>query len=158
MSKPKRFPMHKDNALMRLMIMLIVPCILIGSVSMHAYAQSGYVIYDGEERHVVLSEATEPSEVLSEAGLELGRADLIEMNEAFAAQSVHCLRESKMPLEKLNVNGGAIALGHPIGCSGARIMVTLIHELLKREDAKRGMATLCIGGGMGAAGIFEMLD
>ena len=81
MSKPKRFPMHKDNVLMRLMIMLIVPCILIGSVSMHAYAQSGYVIYDGEDRQVVLSEATEPSEVLSEAGFELGRADIIEMNE-----------------------------------------------------------------------------
>ena len=81
MSKLKHFAIRKDNAMMRLMIMLIVPCLLIGSVTMHAYAQSGYVIYDGEDRHVVISEATEPSEVLSEAGLELGRADLIEMNE-----------------------------------------------------------------------------
>ena len=80
MSKLKQFAIRKDNALVRLMIMLIVPCLLIGSVSMHAYAQSGYVIYDGEERHVVLSEATEPSEVVSEAGLELGRADLVELN------------------------------------------------------------------------------
>ena len=81
MSKLKQFAIRRDNALVRFMIMLIVPCLLIGSVTMHAYATSGYVIYDGEERHVVLSEATEPSEVLSEAGLELGRADLIEMNE-----------------------------------------------------------------------------
>ena len=81
MSKLKKFAMHKDNALVRLMIMMIVPAILIGSVSMHAYAQSGYVIYDGEDRHVVLSDATEPSEVLSEAGIELNRADIIEMNE-----------------------------------------------------------------------------
>ena len=81
MSKLKNFAVHKDNALVRLMIMLIVPAILIGSVSMHAYAQSGYIIYDGEDRQVVLSEATEPSEVLTEAGFELGRADIIEMNE-----------------------------------------------------------------------------
>ena len=80
MSKLKQFAMHKDNALVRLMIMLVVPAILIGSVSMHAYAQSGYVIYDGEERRVVLSDATEPSEVLSDAGIELKRADLVEMN------------------------------------------------------------------------------
>ena len=81
MSKLRKFAMRKDNALVRLMIMLIVPVMLIATVSMTAYAQSGYIIYDGEDRHVVLSEATEPSEVLSEAGLELGRADLIEMNE-----------------------------------------------------------------------------
>jgi acetyl-CoA C-acetyltransferase len=64
-------------------------------------------------------------------------------------------RELDFDLEKVNVNGGAIALGHPIGCSGARIMVTLIHEMLKREDAKRGMATLCIGGGMATAVVVE---
>ena len=80
MSKLKHFAIRKDNAMMRLMIMLIVPCLLIGSVTMYAYAQSGYVIYDGEDRHVVISEATEPSEVLTDAGLELGRADVIEMN------------------------------------------------------------------------------
>ena len=81
MSKLKQFSMQKDNALVRLMIMMVVPAILIGSVTMHAYAQSGYVIYDGQERHVILSEATEASEVLSEAGIELKRADIVEMNE-----------------------------------------------------------------------------
>ena len=80
MSKLRKFAMRKDNALVRLMIMLIVPAMLMATVSLTAYAQSGYVIYDGEDRHVVLSEATEPSEVLSEAGLELGRADIIEMS------------------------------------------------------------------------------
>ena len=81
--------------------------------------------------------------------------DLIEANEAFAAQCVAVGRELDFDLEKVNVNGGAIALGHPIGCSGARIMVTLIYEMLKREDAKRGMATLCIGGGMATAVVVE---
>ena len=81
MSKLRKFAIRKDNALARLMIMLIVPVMLIGSVSLHAYAESGYVIYDGEERHVILSEATEPSEVLADAGIELNRADIIEMNE-----------------------------------------------------------------------------
>ena len=81
--------------------------------------------------------------------------DLVESNEAFAAQSIAVARELNFDLSKVNVNGGAIALGHPIGCSGARIMVTLIHELLKREEARRGMATLCIGGGMATAVVVE---
>lgn len=81
MSKLRKFAMRKDNAMVRLMIMLIIPAMLMATVSLTAYAQSGYVIYDGEERHVVLSEATEPSEVLSDAGVELGRADIIEMND-----------------------------------------------------------------------------
>ena len=81
MSKLRKFAMRKDNAMVRLMIMLIVPAMLMATVSLTAYAQSGYVIYDGEDRHVVLSDATEPSEVLTDAGLELGRADIIEMNE-----------------------------------------------------------------------------
>lgn len=81
MSKLRKFTMRRDNVLVRLMIMLIVPVMLIATVSMTAYAQSGYVIYDGGDRRVILSEATEPSEVLTEAGIELNRADIIEMNE-----------------------------------------------------------------------------
>ncbi len=80
--------------------------------------------------------------------------DLIEANEAFAAQSCAVVRELSLPMEKVNVNGGSIALGHPIGASGTRIFVTLIHEMLKR-DSKKGLATLCIGGGMGVAMCIE---
>ena len=76
--------------------------------------------------------------------------DLFEINEAFAAQSIAVIKELKIPNEIVNVNGGAIALGHPIGASGTRILVTLIHEMIKR-DVKKGLATLCIGGGMGIA-------
>jgi acetyl-CoA C-acetyltransferase len=81
-------------------------------------------------------------------GLSMGDYDLIELNEAFAAQVISCLREWKIGTEKLNVNGGSIALGHPIGATGARIVVTLLHEM-KRREAKRGLATLCVSGGMG---------
>ncbi len=87
---------------------------------------------------------------LEKAGLTVDDIDLFEANEAFAAQSVAVVRELNIPREKLNVNGGAIAIGHPIGASGARILVTLLHEM-KRRDAKYGLATLCIGGGMGTA-------
>ena len=80
--------------------------------------------------------------------------DLYEANEAFAAQSVAVGKDLGFDLSKLNVNGGAIALGHPVGASGCRILVTLLHEMVKR-DAKRGLATLCIGGGMGCATIVE---
>ena len=75
---------------------------------------------------------------------------MIEANEAFAAQSCAVVKELALPMEKVNVNGGAIALGHPIGASGTRILVTLLHEMRKR-DLKKGLATLCIGGGMGIA-------
>ena len=80
--------------------------------------------------------------------------DLIESNEAFAAQSLAVIKELKIPQEKVNVNGGAIALGHPIGASGSRVLVTLLHEMIKR-DSKKGLATLCIGGGMGIAMCLE---
>jgi acetyl-CoA C-acetyltransferase len=82
--------------------------------------------------------------------LPLSEFDLIELNEAFAAQVLACDRELHFDREKLNVNGGAIALGHPIGCTGTRITVTLIHEMLKRKS-KLGLATLCVSGGMGMA-------
>ena len=91
---------------------------------------------------------------LEKAGLTVEDMDLIEANEAFAAQSLAVSNDLKFDMEKVNVNGGAIALGHPIGASGARILVTLIHEMSKR-DVKRGLATLCIGGGMGTAIIIE---
>ena len=91
---------------------------------------------------------------LDKAGLTIDQIDLIEANEAFAAQSVAVAKDLGFDMEKVNVNGGAIALGHPIGASGARIVVTLIHEMMKR-DAKTGMATLCIGGGMGTTLIVE---
>ena len=87
---------------------------------------------------------------LKKAGWEIKDVDLFEINEAFAAQSIAVLRTLSIPEEKVNVNGGAIALGHPIGASGTRILVTLIHEMIKR-DVKKGLATLCIGGGMGIA-------
>jgi len=80
--------------------------------------------------------------------------DLVEANEAFAAQSISVIKDLDLDLDKVNVNGGAIALGHPIGCSGARIVVTLLHEM-KRRDAKKGLATLCIGGGMGTSILIE---
>ena len=93
---------------------------------------------------------------MAKAGVTIDDIDLIEANEAFAAQSVAVARELGFDMSKVNVNGGAIAIGHPIGCSGARIIVTLLHEMLKRPEAKRGMATLCIGGGMGVATVFEV--
>ena len=92
---------------------------------------------------------------LKKAGLTMDDIDLVEANEAFAAQSVAVARELGFDMDKVNVNGGAIAIGHPIGCSGARIIVTLLHEMQKRPEAKKGLATLCIGGGMGVATVFE---
>ncbi len=92
--------------------------------------------------------------VMAKTGLTVDDMDLIEANEAFAAQSVAVAKELGFNHEKLNVNGGAIALGHPVGASGCRILVTLLHEMVKR-DAKKGLATLCIGGGMGCATIVE---
>ena len=93
-------------------------------------------------------------EALSKANWKMDEVDLFEINEAFAAQSIAVIKELKIPEQKVNVNGGAIALGHPIGASGARIIVTLVHEMIKR-DLKKGLATLCIGGGMGIAMCLE---
>jgi acetyl-CoA acyltransferase len=90
------------------------------------------------------------------AGLSLDQIDLVELNEAFAAQVLACLKELPIDPERLNVNGGAIALGHPLGCSGAKLTTTILHEM-KRRKSRYGMVTMCVGGGMGAAGIFENL-
>ena len=94
-------------------------------------------------------------QAMSKANLTIDDIDLVEANEAFAAQSIAVARELKFDMSKVNVNGGAISLGHPVGASGARIIVTLLHEMQKRPDAKKGLATLCIGGGQGVATIFE---
>jgi acetyl-CoA acyltransferase len=94
--------------------------------------------------------------VLKLAGLSLDQIDLVELNEAFAAQVLACLRELPIDPDKLNVNGGAIALGHPLGCTGAKLTTTLLYEM-RRRNARYGLVTMCVGGGMGAAGIFERL-
>jgi acetyl-CoA acyltransferase len=94
--------------------------------------------------------------VLKLAGLTLDQMDLIELNEAFAAQVLACLKELPIDPEKLNVNGGAIALGHPLGCTGARLTTTILYEM-RRRNARYGLVSMCVGGGMGAAGIFERM-
>jgi acetyl-CoA acyltransferase len=94
---------------------------------------------------------------LKMAGLELSDIGLFELNEAFASQSVQVIRELKLPEDKVNVNGGAIALGHPLGCSGTKLTLTLAHEM-KRRNEQFGVVTMCIGGGMGAAGVFELIN
>ena len=98
------------------------------------------------------------NKVLKKTGLSLDNIDLIEANEAFAAQSVAVAKDLGFDMSKVNVNGGAIALGHPVGASGCRILVTLLHEMGRRADAKKGLATLCIGGGMGCATIVEKYE
>jgi len=90
------------------------------------------------------------------AGLAREQIDLIELNEAFAVQSLACIRELGLDPERINVNGGAIALGHPLGCTGTKLTATLLHEM-RRRQSRYGMVTMCVGGGMGAAGIFEMI-
>ena len=94
--------------------------------------------------------------VLKLAGLSLDEIGLIELNEAFAAQVLACLRELPLDPDRLNVNGGAIALGHPLGCTGAKLTTTILHEM-RRRNVRYGMVTMCVGGGMGAAGIFERI-
>ena len=94
-------------------------------------------------------------QAMAKAGVTIDDIDLVEANEAFAAQSIAVARELHFDMSKVNVNGGAISIGHPVGCSGARIIVTLLHEMLKRPEAKKGLATLCIGGGQGVATVFE---
>jgi acetyl-CoA acyltransferase len=92
--------------------------------------------------------------VLKQTGLTLDRIDLVELNEAFAAQVLACLRELPIDPERLNVNGGAIALGHPLGCTGAKLTTSLLYEMQRRQ-ARYGIVSMCVGGGMGAAGVFE---
>lgn len=118
-------------------------------VTIKAYASAGV-----EPRIMGTGPIPATKKALEKAGLTISDLDLVEANEAFAAQSLAVLKELGFDPEKVNVNGGAISLGHPIGASGARILVTLIHEMLKR-DSKTGLATLCIGGGQGVATIIQ---
>ncbi len=93
---------------------------------------------------------------LDKAGITVEDLDLIELNEAFAAQALAVIKELGLPVDKVNVNGGAIALGHPLGCTGTKLTISLLHEM-KRRGGRYGLVSMCIGGGMGAAGVFEML-
>lgn len=93
---------------------------------------------------------------LKMAGLELKDIGLFELNEAFASQAIQVIRALGIDEEKVNVNGGAIALGHPLGCTGTKLTLTLIHEMRRRNE-QFGVVTMCIGGGMGAAGVFELV-
>ncbi len=90
------------------------------------------------------------------AGLQLSDIGLIELNEAFASQTLQVIRALNLQEDRVNVNGGAIALGHPLGCTGAKLTISLLHEM-KRRNVQFGIVTMCIGGGMGAAGVFELL-
>ncbi|GBG77190.1 hypothetical protein CBR_g23517 [Chara braunii] len=95
-------------------------------------------------------------EAVKKAGLEIADIDLYELNEAFASQATYCMKKLELDPEKVNVNGGAIALGHPLGMTGARCVATLLHEMKKRgKDCRFGVVSMCIGTGMGAAGVFE---
>ncbi len=116
----------------------------------------GFGVAGVEPRIMGIGPVEAVPKALKNAGLKMADLDLIELNEAFAAQSLAVIRELDINTEKLNVNGGAIALGHPLGCSGAKLSVQLFNEL-KRREGKYGMVTACIGGGQGIAGIYEMM-
>jgi len=94
---------------------------------------------------------------LQRAGLTASDLDLVELNEAFASQSIACIHDLGLDLERVNVNGGSIAIGHPLGCSGVRISTTLLHEMGRRK-AKYGLATMCVGVGQGAAVVYQNLQ
>jgi acetyl-CoA acyltransferase len=93
---------------------------------------------------------------LRQAGLALGDMDLVELNEAFACQALAVIQAAGLEVDKVNVNGGAVALGHPLGCTGAKLTAQILHEMTRRRS-RYGLVTMCVGGGMGAAGIFERL-
>jgi acetyl-CoA acyltransferase len=117
-----------------------------------AYATAGY-----KPEEMGLGPVFAIPKALKRAGLELEDIDVIELNEAFAAQSLAVIQEGKLDTARINVNGGAIALGHPLGCTGAKLTASIIREL-KRRGGRYGMVTMCVGGGMGAAGIFENMQ
>ena len=115
---------------------------------------TGYATAGVEPERFGIGPVPAVRKLLDRVKVPLEQIDLIELNEAFAAQVLACLRELPIDRDRLNVNGGAIALGHPLGCSGARLTATLLHEM-PRRDARYGLVTLCVGGGMGAAALFE---
>jgi acetyl-CoA acyltransferase len=114
----------------------------------------GYAVAGTPPEIMGIGPAVAVPKLLKQVAMTLDDVDLVEMNEAFASQSVYCQRQLGIADEKLNVNGGAIALGHPLGATGAKLTATLLHEM-KRRNARRGIVTMCIGGGMGAAALFE---
>lgn len=117
----------------------------------------GYAVAGVEPRIMGIGPVDAIPKALKRANLSLADIDLIELNEAFAAQSLAVVKVAELPLEKLNVNGGAIALGHPLGCTGAKLTVQILNEL-RRRNQKYGLVTACVGGGQGIAGIFERLN
>lgn len=120
-------------------------------------ALRGYAVAGVEPEIMGIGPVRAIPKALQRAGLSLADIDLIELNEAFAAQSLAVIKVAELPMDKLNVNGGAIALGHPLGCTGAKLTVQILNEL-RRRGGKYGMVTACVGGGQGIAGIFERLD
>ena len=115
---------------------------------------AGYATAGVEPERFGIGPVPAVRKLLQRTGVRLHDVELVELNEAFAAQVLACLRELPIPEDRLNVNGGAIALGHPLGCTGAKLTTTLLHEM-KRRGARWGIVTMCVGGGMGAAALFE---
>ncbi|MEL7566842.1 MAG: acetyl-CoA C-acetyltransferase [Dehalobacterium sp.] len=144
-----------NDGAVALVIMSEEKAIELGIKPLAAIVSYGWAGVDPKIMGVGPIEAT--LKALKKAGLSLDQIDLIEANEAFAAQSLAVAKELRLDMKKVNVNGGAIALGHPIGASGARILVTLLHEMIRRE-AKTGLATLCIGGGQGISLIVSRIS
>ena len=142
MSKLRKFAMRKDNALVRLMIMLIVPMMLMATVSLTAYAQSGYVIYDGADRRVVISEATEPSEVLAEAGIEVSRADIVEMNEEGMRPEITVLRNQIIYIN----NGGQQMVTNSYGLTVGELLKSLNLELNEGDAIDVALETMTYDG------------
>ena len=124
---------------------------------MEIHARYGGVYPEVASRQHVLSVTPVVEQALSQAHLTLNDIDLIELNEAFAVQALAVMKESGLNPDIVNVNGGAIALGHPLGCTGAKLSIQIINEL-KRRNQRYGMVTACVGGGQGIAGIIERLD
>jgi acetyl-CoA acyltransferase len=116
-----------------------------------------YAVTALEPRIMGVGPITAIPAALDKAGVNLGQIDLIELNEAFASQSLAVIRELNLDTSIVNVNGGAIALGHPLGCSGAKLTVQVLNEL-RRRNKKHGLVTMCVGTGQGAAGVFELID
>ena len=142
MSKLRKFAMRKDNAMVRLMIMMIVPMMLIASVSLTAYAQSGYVIYDGNDRRVVLSDATEPSEVLSEAGIELSRADIVEMNDEGMRPEITVLRNQLIYIN----NGGQQMVSNTYGQTVGELLESINLSLNEGDAIDVALETMTYDG------------
>ena len=117
----------------------------------------GFSVVGVEPDEMGVGPAYAVPKLMERTGVALEDIDLFEINEAFASQAVYCVDKLGIDSEKVNVNGGAIALGHPLGCTGSKLTATLLHEL-KRRGGRYGVVTMCIGGGMGAAGLFERVD